>query len=306
MDIFQTANLQVAFFMIILVGMALTKKGIITAEGKKCLTDLVVYAILPCNIIKSYLMPFKGNLWETFSHVFLAGLFHILLMMLLNHFVFNRYAPRRKKVLQYASLIPNSGFIGYPVAEGVYGALGLFYASIYLIPLRIVMWSVGTSYFIANQMSRKELIKKIVTHPCLIAVYIGLFIMLSHISLPPFITLTVKYIGNCNAAITMFTIGTILAHVPLRTIFNKDSFMFCLYRLFIIPAFAWGIARFFGLDAVATGTAVVLMGMPAGATTAIFADRYGSDAAFATQITVLSTLLSMATVVFWCTVMPSP
>lgn len=306
MDILQTTNLQVAFFLLILVGMVLTRKGIITPEGKKCLTDLVVYAILPCNIIKSYLMPFKGNLWETFSHVFLAGFVHILAMMLLNHFVFNCYPPTRKKVLQYASLIPNSGFIGYPVAEGVYGAMGLFYASIYLIPLRIVMWSVGTSYFIANQMSQKEMLKKILTHPCLIAVYIGLFIMLSHVPLPPFLTLTIKYIGSCNAAITMFTIGTILADVPLKTIFNKDSFIFCIYRLFIIPLIAWASARFFQLDAVATGIAVVLMGMPAGATTAIFADRYGSDAAFATQITVLSTLLSMATVIFWCTVLPSP
>ena len=157
--------------------------------------------------------------------------------MILNHFLFNRYPDTRKKVLQYGTLVSNSGFLGYPVAEGVYGDLGMFYASVFLIPLRLVMWSVGTGYFMARQESRKEVLKKVLTHPCLIAVYIGIVLI---------------------------------------------------------------------LDPVATGIAVLMTGMPAGATTAIFAARYGSDAPFATKLTVLSTLLSMFTILFWCMVLPEP
>ena len=125
-------------------------------------------------------------------------------------------------------------------------------------------------------------------------------------SLPGFLTSTIKYIGNCNAAITMFLVGTILADVPLHTIVNKDSLMYSLLRLIILPTIAWAVAYLLRLDSVALGDAVILTGMPAGATTPIFAARYGGDAPFATKLTVFSTLLSMLTILGWCSILPSP
>lgn len=306
MDIVRLGNLQLSLFLMILIGLYLRKKNIVDESGKRCLTDLVVNVIIPCNIIKSCLMPFEGNIFLTCGRILAAGAILQLLFMGLNHFLFNRYPDTRKKVLQYGTLVSNSGFLGYPVAEGVYGSLGLFYASVFLIPLRMVMWSVGTSYFMASHMSRRQVLKKVLTHPCLIGVYIGILIMATQVRLPGFLTMTIQYIGNCNAAVTMFIIGTILADVPLLTIFNRDSFLYSVLRLLLLPALAWGVSAALHLDAVATGIAVLMTGMPAGATTAIFAARYGSDAPFATKLTVLSTLLSMFTILFWCALLPEP
>lgn len=306
MDIIRLGNLQLSLFLMILIGCYLRKKEIVDEAGKRCLTDLVVNVIIPCNIIKSCLMPFEGNIFVTCGRILAAGAILQLLFMGLNHSLFNRYPDTRKKVLQYGTLVCNSGFLGYPVAEGVYGSLGLFYASVFLIPLRMVMWSVGTSYFMASHMSRRQVLKKVLTHPCLIGVYIGILIMVTQVRLPGFFTMTIKYIGNCNAAITMFIIGTILADVPLLTIFNRDSFLYSVLRLLLLPALAWGVSAALHLDTVATGIAVLMTGMPAGATTAIFAARYGSDAPFATRLTVLSTLLSMFTILFWCAILPEP
>lgn len=44
-----------------------------------------------------------------------------------------------------------SGFLGDPIAEGIYNGVGVLYTSIFLIPMRIVMWSVGTTYFAAGE-----------------------------------------------------------------------------------------------------------------------------------------------------------
>lgn len=306
MDIIRLGNLQLSLFLMILIGLFLRKKNIVDEPGKRCLTDVCVDVIIPCNIIKSCLMPFEGNIFETCGRILAAGAILQLIFMGLNHFLFNRYPDTQKKVLQYGTLVSNSGFLGYPVAEGVYGALGLFYASVFLIPLRMVMWSVGTSYFVSQQMSRRQVLKKVLTHPCLIAVYFGIFLIVTQIRLPGFLTMTIKYIGSCNAAITMFIVGTILADVPFLTIFNKDSFLYSVLRLLLLPAVAWGVSAALHLDAVATGIAVLMTGMPAGATTAIFAARYGSDAPFATKLTVLSTVLSMFTILLWCAVLPEP
>lgn len=108
-----------------------------------------------------------------------------------------------------------------------------------MIPMRIIMWSVGTTYFAANEIiDRKKLLKNVLTHPCLVAVYLDLFFMITQIPLPSVIRQTVQYVGSCNSAITMFIVGTILADVELPTIFNTDTILFSVFRLGILPAIA--------------------------------------------------------------------
>ena len=49
-----------------------------------------------------------------------------------------------------------SGFLGNPIAEGIYNEVGVLYTSIFLIPMRIVMRSVGTTYFVAGETVEKS------------------------------------------------------------------------------------------------------------------------------------------------------
>ena len=190
-----------------------------------------------------------------------------------------------------------SGFLGNPVAEGVYGDMGLLYASLFLIPMRVVMWSMGTSYFVAGDTDKKKVIKNVLTHPCLVAVYIGLFLMFTQIPLPGVVEKAVRSIGGCNSAITMFLVGTILAEVKLRDLVDGTALVYSVLRLSILPLIAWGVSLAVGMEPVATGVAVLMTGMPAGATAAIFAARYNSDAPFAARCVVLSTLFSIP---LWC------
>ena len=98
----------------------------------------------------------------------------------------------------------------------------------------------------------------------------------------------------------MFIIGTILSKVDLRTVLTPVSAFFSVFRLLLLPAVAFGLCLLLGMDRVATGVSVIMTGMPAGSTAAIFAARYGSDAPFATKCVVLTTLLSMVTIPLWC------
>ena len=142
--------------------------------------------------------------------------------------------------------------------------------------------------------------KNVLTHPCLVGVYIGMFLMATQLQLPGVLKSTVTYIGNCNSALTMFIIGTILTDVKLREIINPTALKFSVLRLILLPLLAYGISLAAELDSVAAGVAVIMTGMPAGATAAIFAARYDSDAPFAAKTVVLTTLISMITIPAWC------
>lgn len=301
MNILSLFSLQETLFAMMLVGALLKKRGVIDENGKRCLTDLCVNVVIPCNIFKSCLIEFNMEIFRACAMLLLSAIILQLLCLALNRVLFNRYPPQRKKVLQYCTIVPMSGFLGNPIAEGIYDELGVLYTSIFLIPMRIVMWSVGTTYFVAGEAAdKKRVLKNVATHPCLVAIYLGLLCMATQFRLPSVITETVRYIGNCNSALTMFIVGTILADVKLSTIFNRHTAWFSLFRLVILPAVALGVGAALGLERVALGVSVLMTGMPAGATAAIFAARYQSDAPFATQCVVMTTLASMLTLPVWC------
>jgi len=301
MNLLDLFSLQGTLFAMMLIGAWLKKCGVIDENGKKCLTDLCVNVVIPCNIFKSCLIKLNMTIFRSCALLLLSAVMIQAVCLTLNRFLFNRYAPQQRKVLQYCTIVPMSGFLGNPIAEGIYDEIGILYTSIFLIPMRIVMWSVGTTYFVANaEVDRKKVFKNILTHPCLVAIYLGVFFMVTQIQLPGVVTETVRYIGNCNSAITMFIVGTILADVKLRTIFNRDTTLFSIFRLAVLPAIAYGIGYALRLDQISLGISVLMTGMPAGATAAIFAARYNSDAPFATKCVVMSTLASMLTLPLWC------
>lgn len=94
-------------------------------------------------------------------------------------------------------------------------------------------------------------------------------------------------------------VGTILADVKLSSILNRHTAAFSLFRLVLLPAAALALGLVLGLDSTALGVSVLMTGMPAGATAAIFAACYRSDSEFATQCVITTTLLSMVTLPLW-------
>jgi predicted permease len=192
--------------------------------------------------------------------------------------------------------------MGNPIAEGVYGAEGLMYASIFLVPQRIVMWSAGVSYF-TESPDRKTVVKKVLTHPCIVAVYIGLFFMITQISMPAFLENTIRNVGGCTTTVSMILIGTILAEVKAGSIIDKGIMKYTLIRLFFIPFLVYICCRLFPVRPMISGVSVLLTGMPAGSTTAILAAKYDGDYIFATKCVVVTTLLSLVTIPLWCMVL---
>ena len=302
MDYQQLLNLQGMLFLLVAAGVVLRKMGILPEGAKNILTDLVIYLILPCNIINSFFIEFNFDILKGFAIILTIASLIQVGCLILAKILYNREPEGRKKVLQYGTVCSNAGFMGNPIAEGVYGAEGLMYASIFLIPQRIVMWSAGVSYF-TESPDRKTVVKKVLTHPCIIAVYIGLILMITRLPLPVFLQNTIRSIGGCTTTISMVLIGAILAEVEPGSILDRGIVKYALIRLFLLPLLVYLSCRVFHVTPFLSGVSVLLTGMPAGSTTAILAAKYDGDYIFATKCVVVTTLLSLVTIPLWCMVL---
>lgn len=299
MNLSNLLQMQGMLIIIMVLGLFLARTGTITPEGRQLLTDLVINVTLPCSIVKAFLIEFSMDILQSCIAIFLAAIVIQFLGMGLSHILYPGYEGQRKRVLQYATICSNAGILGNPIAEGAFGSIGLMYASIYLIPQRSIMWSFGLTYFTVSP-SRWQLIKKILTHPCIIAVELGLVLLIGQFQLPGVISATISSLGSANTSVSMLLIGAILSTVDLKKMVDRDSLYYCAVRLILIPELVYLGCRIAGLEEMVTGVSVLLSAMPAASVTAVMASKYQQDAPFAAKIVALSTILSMITAPLWC------
>lgn len=293
-------NMQGMLFLLMIIGAVLTWKRIITADGQKLLTDLVMDVTLPASIIKSFQMELSRELLESCLEIFLVAIAIQVGTFLLSALLYRGISDEKhRKVLQYTTICSNAGVLGNPIAEGIFGSMGLLYASIYLIPQRTFMWSAGLTYF-TRCPSKKELARKVLTHPCIIAVAFGMVLLVTGTTLPGFLGSTVNSIAGANTAVSMMLIGSFLVGVNVKSMFQKTFYYYSFVRLFLIPFLVFVPCRLLGLDSMVTGVSTILAAMPAASSTAILAAKYECDEVFASKCVVFTTVLSMVTIPIWC------
>lgn len=291
---FKMVDVQTVLFIYMAVGFGCRKAGIFNDVARDKLTDFVVFVTLPCMIFESFNMTFSLESLKQGTLALLIAVGMSCVALLLGKVLYNRFPYEEKSILQYGTLVSNSGFAGLPVVSGAYGDEGLFLGSLFIIPTRILMWSAGISLF--TRADAKQAVKKVLLNPGIIAVEVGLVRMLFQIPLPHFVDTAVDNLGGCTSPMAMALVGAILVDVPLKTVFDLKSFYLVAVRQFLLPGICLAALRLLHVDPLTIGVSVVITGMPIGSTTAILAQKYVADAKFASKCVFISTLTSLVTV----------
>lgn len=287
-------EVQAMLFVYMLAGFYAEKKEIMTPSSRKGMTDFLVGILLPCMVFESFNQEFSIEKLKTGGMMVIIAFGLGFLAIGLGKLCWQKFPPEKRGVLQYGTLVANSGFAGLAVISGAYGGEGVFLASLFIIPNRIFMWTAGISMFTTVESESK--MKTILTNPAIIAVFLGLARMVLQIPVPHFFDSAIGALGACTAPISMVIIGGILYYIDWRSIFQLDTFLLSGVRLVILPLIALVLMNAFAFPPLETAVAVILTGMPAASTTAILAEKYGANGKFASQCVFVSTLLSLATV----------
>ena len=141
-DMKSLLTMQGMMFLMILIGAGLRKIQIVTTEGRRSMTNLVVNLVLPSNILYAFSNADASAFRSMLVVVVMAFLIQ-LVWYLLSKVLWRNMPKSRRGVMRYAFQFSNCGYLGNPVIEGLYGAPGLVYASVFLLPVRLFMWSVG-------------------------------------------------------------------------------------------------------------------------------------------------------------------
>ena len=288
-------DLQAVLLIYLAGGFLCHALGIVTEDNQRKFTDFVLTILMPCMVFQSF-KSVTPELLGSAAQALGVSLVICLVSWALGNALWRRMEPDRRDVARYATLIDNAGFAGLPLASQAFGEAGLLYASAYLIPIRVFMWSAGVTMLSGEHASPAEIARKLATNPNIVAIVLGLVRGLAGVPLPDFLDRALDEVGACVSPCSMIVIGAIAAQVDPRTLLEHDVVAYLPVRLLLIPLVAFVIVHAAGMPYELAGTCMLEAGMPAASTTALLASTYGRDAAYGSKLICASTVCSLVTV----------
>lgn len=295
-----------SLFIIILVGVYASKRKIITVETNKKLIDILIQIALPFMILSSFIFTYddtiKANVIKTFYYSIVA----YIVMIIISYLLLLPIKKDKKTILHFANVFVNTGYVGFPILNSIYGPEGVIYGSIFNMFFVILLWTYGLILFKGN-VERKDLkneLKKILLNPSIIAVCIGIVIMVYDIKLPGPLLSSANSIGSMTGPLSMIIIGVILSNVNIKKYLGDWTLYYgVIIKLIMIPAIIYFISLLVGDQSKAVNTVIIMSAMPASAMTSILAENFDKEKEFAAVVVSVTTLLSLITVTILLRVM---
>lgn len=288
--VFIVLRQSIIMFVYMAIGGLLFKKGLITKEGSKSLANLLLYAVLPCVVVKSFCVARTPERMSGLLVSFLAALGILLLAMAVSHLLF-----KKNPIDDFGAAFSNAGFMGFPLVAAVQGSEAIFYAAGFVALLNALQWTYGQSLISGDPSYRSP--KAILKNPLVLSLLLGMLIFCFELPVPAIASDLLAALAALNAPLAMVILGVYLAQTDAKTLFNDPHlYVVAAARLVLIPLLtAWMLKLLPAQYAAITTTLVIVAAAPIGSNVAVYAQKLGKDYAYAVRGVCLSTLLSAIT-----------
>lgn len=288
-----------SLFIMISVGIYGSRKKIINSELNKGLTDILIKIALPFMIVSSFIFTYDNTVKDNVVKTFYYSIAAYAIMAAVSHIMLFPVKNDRKTVLHFANVFVNTGYVGFPILNSVYGPEGVIYGSIFNMFFVILLWTYGIMLYKGSM--EKGYLKKEITvlifNPSIIAVIIGIIIMVFDIRINSALLMGIKGIGSITGPLSMIIIGVILSNVKVKKYMGDWTVYYGItIKLIIIPMIIYIVSLQLTEPSKALNSVILMTAMPASAMTSILAESYGKEKDYAAIIVSATTLISLITV----------
>lgn len=291
-------NSVISLFLIMLAGVYGRKRGFLNKDTIKGLTDILLEIALPCMIITAFSMPYDEHIKSNIIKAFYLSFIAYILVAVISKLLILPVMKHKKRILHFANIFTNTGYIGFPILNSIYGTEGVMYGSIFNMFFVVFLWTYGIMLF-QGKMNRQEVIAQVLKalyNPSLIAVYIGVLMMVFNLKMPRLISVSTSAIGGITGPISMLLVGGMAFNISIKEHLRDWTIYYGVTtKLIIIPAMLYFMSSLVSNRSIVMNSIIILAAMPAAAMTSIFADRFNTDRGYAAVLVVATTLLSVFT-----------
>lgn len=279
------------------MGYAVVKAGLMKSSESKSVSVILVYLVIPCVIIKAFQVDYTPDVQK--------GLFLAIAAAVAVHILFLLITIPLKKIFQMdvieqaTSIYSNAGILVIPLVQELLGQDYVIYSSAYIAVQLILLWTQGK-----NMLCEEEKLewKKIFLNVNIISIIAGIVLFLFRIKLPAGVQDVLGMMNNMIGPLGMLLAGMTIAEVPLKLIFTKRrNYLSVALRLLLYPVLGLFLMKAIQIIVNLENFSQILLTVylacvtPACASVTSMAQLYDKDAAYASSLYVLTTLLSIVT-----------
>ncbi len=289
-------NQVLGLVLMMVIGGYLRKRGIMSDIVMKAFTDVLLSVTVPCMVIYSFHIDYSREMLDNGILMFICALVIHIFLIILSKLLYFKFDPMKRNILLFSTVFSNCGFIGFPLLYSLYGTNGVFYTSIFVACFNLFAFSYGVMLF-TGKTSIFNSMKSLLVNPPLLATVVGITIFVTGFKLPKASLITLHSVGDMTTAISMFIIGAMLADIKLKeAIKGIDVFYLCIIKLIVAPLLCYLLLAPFITNKMIFTIAVILVAMPTGSLTGVFAEKYNGNRSLASRCTFVTTVLSMVTI----------
>lgn len=274
-------------------GFGLCKANVLNGHQSGLLSRLCLYISLPATIFNTYAKHFTPAYLEKYWPLILISLATLVILVLANPPVARLLTKDdyRQKIFRYSLTIPNYGYVGYALADGIFGSQMLLNVMMYVMPLSLYTYSFGYCMLTKTKISLKRLL-----NPPMIAILAGAVVGFFGIDLPNVADLFLSKASACNGPISMLMTGMVISeYAILPMVKDWKIYVIAAFRLLVIPIVTVGVLQLLGLD-FAVIPALMVLAVPCGLNTVIFPKLIGEDCRTGASLAFVTSILCCATI----------
>lgn len=290
----QIAQLLILVFL----GWAIVKAGILKSEDSQTLSMILLYIITPCVALNAFQLERTADTvrmmeLSLLSAVILSGLCVILGGLISKSFHLD--------VVEAASVMyPNCTNMVLPIVIGTFGEDWVMYVTCYSIVQTVLIWT-HARIFISG---RHELsMRNLLCNVNILAILAGMLLFAFQIRLPGIVKGAFAQAGNTVGPVAMLIVGMLLADITPEVLRGyRQIWKPVLLRLVVLPVILVTIMKYSGLAALAPhGETLILISLlsaiaPSANAVTQFSQIFGRDARYSGLINIVTMLLCIVTI----------
>ena len=275
----------------LLLGFILYRTKLVTKEGSRSISGMLIYAILPCMIVHSFCIARTPERTQALLVAAAAGAASLILAA-----VFGKLLFPKRPLAAFAATFDNAGFMALPIITAVLGPGGTFYLAPMIALLNCLQFTYGQVLLTGSKSAMRP--AAIVKNPLVIACVLGLILYAADAGgrIPSLLGDTLSTLSGLTGPLAMILLGVYLGQMPLSALVTDAlAWRVTGARLLLIPAVT--AFAFLLIPAAWRDIALAVMigsAAPVGVNVAIYAQKLDGDYLFACRTVCQSTLLSVA------------
>ena len=290
-------------FIFLLLGFALNKSKVIGSSGEKALSDILLKAVLPFMIINSSQHTYSTDAVNGMitCAAFAIGYYALSLIVLRLSLMKVNILEDEKRIMITCTVFANTGFVGFPLMEALYGSYGLLLAAVYNLCYNLFFYTYAVYLFSRKpRFAVLDMFKSSVS----VASVVAIVMFIIPWRMPGFIADTFKLIGDMTVPMSMMVMGSMLASVNIKKLLtDKKAYVVSALRLIVLPALALGAvmlaSNWIEMMPETKSVIVLMCALPCGSLNVIFAENYDVAPHFSARTVSLSMVFMLVTIMFW-------